>query len=180
MESNLESSVNTSGYIEDIEDSNDAKAELRRDVFSTEKEAADRAEEIGCVGTHSHDEDGQEVFMPCKTHEEYIDKVGMDVRQDDHHQEVKAEIKAYHDDEDEDKQYGKFEGYGSVFGNKDLGNDVIQSGAFAKSLKRKKPKDVKLLYQHKSEMPIGVFDEIKEDFWCARVAIINTSRKRSV
>ena len=27
----------------------------------------------------------------------------------------------------------------------------------------KKPQDVKLLYQHKSDMPIGVFDSIKED-----------------
>ena len=76
--------------------------------------------------------------------------------------EIKSSIKAYHDDE-EDKNYGTFEGYGSVFGNKDLGNDVIEAGAFAKSLKRRKPQNVKLLYQHKSDMPIGVFDEIKED-----------------
>ena len=76
--------------------------------------------------------------------------------------EIKSSIKAYHDD-DENKNYGTFEGYGSVFGNKDLGNDVIEAGAFAKSLKRRKPQNVKLLYQHKSDMPIGVFDEIKED-----------------
>ena len=76
--------------------------------------------------------------------------------------EIKSSIKAYND-EDEDKNYGTFEGYGSVFGNKDLGNDVIESGAFAKSLKRRKPQNVKLLYQHKSDMPIGVFDEIRED-----------------
>jgi len=76
--------------------------------------------------------------------------------------EIKSNIKAYND-EDEDKNYGTFEGYGSVFGNKDLGNDVIEAGAFAKSLKRRKPQNVKLLYQHKSDMPIGVFDEIKED-----------------
>ena len=76
--------------------------------------------------------------------------------------EIKSSIKAYHDEE-EDKNYGTFEGYGSVFGNKDLGNDVIEAGAFTKSLKRRKPQNVKLLYQHKSDMPIGVFDEIKED-----------------
>ena len=39
-----------------------------------------------------------------------------------------------------DGNYGTFEGYGSVFGNKDLGNDVIEMGAFTKSLKRRKPK----------------------------------------
>ena len=76
--------------------------------------------------------------------------------------EIKSELKAYDDDE-EDKNYGTFEGYGSVFGNKDLGNDVIEKGAFKKSLRKRTNKGVKLLYQHKSDMPIGVFDEIKED-----------------
>ena len=76
--------------------------------------------------------------------------------------EVKSELKAW-DDENSSEEYGMFEGYGSVFGNKDLGNDVIEKGAFAKSIKRRTNKGVKLLYQHKSDMPIGVFDEIRED-----------------
>ena len=58
---------------------------------------------------------------------------------------------------------GTFEGYGSIFGNKDLGNDVIRKGAFANTLKSKKPKSIKLLYQHKTDEPIGVFDSIIED-----------------
>ena len=70
--------------------------------------------------------------------------------------EVKSEIKA-------DSEDGVFEGYGSVFNNTDLGNDIIKSGAFTKSLDQRGHKGVKLLYQHKSDMPIGVFDEIKED-----------------
>jgi len=75
-----------------------------------------------------------------------------------------CEIKAYHDDDDDDKKpYGKFEGYGSIFGNKDLGNDVVEDGAFSKSLRRKKAKGIKLLWQHKQDMPIGVFETIKED-----------------
>ena len=75
-----------------------------------------------------------------------------------------CDIKAYHDDEDDDKKvYGKFEGYGSIFGNKDLGNDVVMEGAFSKSLRSRKPKGVKLLWQHKQDMPIGVFESIKED-----------------
>lgn len=76
------------------------------------------------------------------------------------HLEFQSEIKAHGEDHEE---YGSFEGYGSVFGNKDLGNDVIEKGAFAQSLKKKKPHMVKLLYQHKSDMPIGVFDELRED-----------------
>jgi len=58
---------------------------------------------------------------------------------------------------------GSFEGYGSVFNNKDLGNDVIKSGAFSESIKSKKPKQIKLLYQHKTDEPIGVIDTLVED-----------------
>lgn len=145
--------------------SEDIKEEVRRDVFTTQAEADERAEEIGCVGSHSHDENGNKVYMPCKTHEEYIDLVGQDVKSESEHNNIKAELKAYNpdDDEEENKDYGSFEGYGSVFGNKDLGNDVIEKGAFARSLKKKKPHMIKLLYQHKSDMPVGVFDELKED-----------------
>ena len=63
-------------------------------------------------------------------------------------------------DTDED---GSFEGYASVFNNKDLGNDVIKQGAFAKSIYDKKPKQIKLLYQHKTDEPIGVIDSLEED-----------------
>ena len=107
----------------------------------------------------------------CKTHDEYIELVGNDVSgykpkkpSESKTLDFDAEIKAYgSQDDDEEKEYGEFEGYGSVFGNKDLGNDVVEYGAFTQTLKQKKPVDVKLLYQHKSDMPIGVFDSIKED-----------------
>jgi len=196
--------VCTNEYDSNKEDSIDnEKAEIRKDVFDNPIEANARAKDIGCVGSHSHDEDGNKVYMPCKTHEEYTELTGREVSgygkkpkkkpkdmkdaldnleqtlelqsglKDNEDEldnlaelksfiEIKSDIKAYYDDE-EDKNYGTFEGYGSVFGNKDLGNDVIEMGAFTKSLKRRKPKSVKLLYQHKSDMPIGVFDEIKED-----------------
>jgi uncharacterized protein len=94
--------------------------------------------------------------------EETVDEMNSEKEVEKESIEIKSSIKAY-DNEDEDKNYGTFEGYGSVFGNKDLGNDVIEAGAFAKSLKKRKPQNVKLLYQHKSDMPIGVFDEIRED-----------------
>ncbi len=73
--------------------------------------------------------------------------------------DVAFEIKS----EEIDEENGTFQGYGSIFGNKDLGNDIIVEGAFAKSIGRKGAKSVKLLYQHKSDEPIGVFDEIIED-----------------
>ena len=152
------------------------KEEIRTDVFTTESEAEERAEEIGCVGTHSHDDNGNMVFMPCRTHAEYVERVGRDISygkpNDEDEEEMSEkqylnfktnlEFKSYHDDDD-DEEKGYFEGYASVFGNRDLGNDVIAKGAFIKSLRRTGAKNVKLLYQHKTDMPIGVFDSIKED-----------------
>ena len=76
-------------------------------------------------------------------------------------QTVPFEFKAINSEDDEEK--GMFEGYGSIFGNKDLGNDVVEAGAFSKSLRKRKPNQVKLLWQHKQDQPIGVFEKITED-----------------
>ena len=73
--------------------------------------------------------------------------------------DVQFDIKAIGDGEEK----GEFSGYGSIFGNKDLGNDVVIEGAFASSIGRKGAKSVKMLYQHRPDEPIGVFDEIVED-----------------
>ena len=73
--------------------------------------------------------------------------------------DIAFEYKAHQDDEEK----GVFTGYGSIFGNKDLGNDVVVEGAFAKSIGKKGARAVKMLYQHRQEEPIGVFDEIIED-----------------
>ena len=77
--------------------------------------------------------------------------------------EVEAELKAYEDDDEKEKDKGMFEGYASIFGNKDLGNDVIEKGAFMRSLRRKGAKKIKMLYQHDTKEPIGVFDKVMED-----------------
>ena len=47
------------------------KVALDEDVFSTEEEAIARAKELGCEGSHVHEVDGKEVYMPCATHEAY-------------------------------------------------------------------------------------------------------------
>ena len=57
-------------------DYTEEKREIQKDVFTTEAEARDRAEEIGCVGFHSHNEDGQIIYMPCQSHEEYEERTG--------------------------------------------------------------------------------------------------------
>lgn len=60
-------------------------------------------------------------------------------------------------------EQGIFSGYGSIFGNEDQGNDIVQKGAFTKSLKERPAKKVKMLFQHKTDEPIGIFEEIYED-----------------
>jgi len=55
---------------------------------------------------------------------------------------------------------GVFEGYASVFGIVDQGMDVVERGAFTKTLGQRK---VKLLWQHDVHQPIGVWEEIRED-----------------
>lgn len=60
----------------------------------------------------------------------------------------------------EPDQDGVFEGYASVFGIVDQGMDVVERGAFRKSLGTRK---VKMLWQHDMSQPIGVWDEIYED-----------------
>lgn len=53
-----------------------------------------------------------------------------------------------------------FEGYASVFGVVDDYFDIVEKGAFAKSLQTRKPK---MLWQHDVHEVIGVWDEMKED-----------------
>ena len=170
---NQRMAVCSSQYKSKEEESSESKREIRKDVFTTEEEALERAEEIGCVGTHSHDEDGNTIYMPCETHTDYVRAMGEDVKENEKETQenvetlfdiepylVKSELKAVEEDNAEE---GSFEGYASVFEKADLGNDVVKYGAFRKSLRKKGAKAVKLLYQHKSDMPVGVFDSIKED-----------------
>lgn len=47
------------------------KVALDQDIFDNEEDAKKRGKELGCEGSHSHEVDGKEVFMPCSTHEQY-------------------------------------------------------------------------------------------------------------
>jgi uncharacterized protein len=58
---------------------------------------------------------------------------------------------------------GTFSGYASLFGVKDLGGDVVQPGAFTKSLKSKPAAKVKMLRGHDTSEPIGVWTSLAED-----------------
>lgn len=56
----------------------------------------------------------------------------------------------------------RFSGYASVFGNEDSYGDIIEPGAFAKTL-HENGKRVKVLWQHDPYMPIGKPEEMRED-----------------
>jgi HK97 family phage prohead protease len=60
---------------------------------------------------------------------------------------------------------GTFEGYGSIFGNVDSYGEIVEPGAFAKSLAqydRTKTSPL-MLWQHNPDKPIGVWDGLHED-----------------
>ncbi|MDB5734454.1 MAG: transcriptional regulator [Alphaproteobacteria bacterium] len=57
----------------------------------------------------------------------------------------------------------QFEGYASLWGVIDGAGDDVAPGAFAASLRRRGPAQVRMLYQHFSHAPIGVWEEIRED-----------------
>lgn len=64
-----------------------------------------------------------------------------------------------------DAKTGHFEGYLSVFNNKDSYGDIVLPGAFAKSLSRwnEKGRLPPVLWQHRSGEPIGPFTRMAED-----------------
>jgi hypothetical protein len=57
----------------------------------------------------------------------------------------------------------EFEGYASLFGKPDGAGDIVEPGAFTRSLARRPPDRVRMLYQHFAHEPIGVWEAIAED-----------------
>lgn len=60
---------------------------------------------------------------------------------------------------------GEFEGHGAVFGNVDLGFDVIEPGAFSKSLAAHKSEGTRpaMFWSHDPREPIGTWLDVRED-----------------
>lgn len=57
---------------------------------------------------------------------------------------------------------GRFAGYASIFDVVDSQKDIILRGAFAETLKGR-ISEIKMLWQHQQNEPIGVFERIFED-----------------
>ncbi|MEE1654871.1 HK97 family phage prohead protease [Microvirga sp. CF3062] len=64
---------------------------------------------------------------------------------------------------------GVFEGYASLFGEADLGKDVVMPGAFRDSLRKRGTPHIRLLWQHDPAQPIGRWLSIAEDLRGLRV-----------
>lgn len=58
---------------------------------------------------------------------------------------------------------GLFEGYAALFGSEDLARDVIEPGAFRRSLAGRGAGGIRMLFQHDPNQPIGVWERIEED-----------------
>ena len=52
-------------------DPEEEKAVPTGDMYQSAAEAEDRAKQLGCQGSHTHDSNGQMFYMPCATHEDY-------------------------------------------------------------------------------------------------------------
>ena len=72
---NVEEEVVEEEVIEEIieEEETKNKKDLSDEVYETEDEAIDRAKQIGCSTTHSHQTEDGEVFMPCGSMDELED-----------------------------------------------------------------------------------------------------------
>jgi len=167
----------------------DMEKEARsEDQFDNIVEARAKAKEIGCVGTHTMDKDGKTIYMPCNTHSAYEEAISKTYGYDDEEEDKysssykkpkKKSVCVCQDDgicqcdtelkhltfetEIKSDAQGVFTGYGSIFGNEDQGNDIMKKGAFTKSLTKRPPSKVKMLYQHKTDEPIGIFTDMYED-----------------
>ncbi len=58
---------------------------------------------------------------------------------------------------------GVFTGYASLFGKVDMTKDSVEAGAFRRSLKKRPALNVRMLFQHDPNQPVGRWLTIRED-----------------
>lgn len=71
-----------------------AEVEGMPDVYTTAEEAEARAEELGGSGYHEHEFDGETVYMPFATHEEYEEATKMGHEDDEEYKQVSQAVEA--------------------------------------------------------------------------------------
>ena len=58
---------------------------------------------------------------------------------------------------------GVFVGYASLFGVRDASGDMVMPGAFAASLKKRGAPNIRMLFQHDANEPVGTWLEMREN-----------------
>ena len=68
-------------------------------------------------------------------------------------------------DQNEDSKIFTFKGYASTFGNVDLTRDRVIKGAFLDTIDqwKKSGENLPILWQHNSDMPLGIYTSLDED-----------------
>ena len=134
------------------------------DQYTTQEEAQNRAEALGCEGSHSMTVDGDMVFMPCDSHAEYErltsegDNEAAPTGYNRSSEPKNFERRALQDvDIQGDGELPKIVGYAAVFDSesRDLGNftEVIKPGAFNRALSEKQ--DVRAFVDHDASKILG-------------------------
>lgn len=77
----------------------------------------------------------------------------------------------------------RIEGYASLFGRRDQSGDIVEPGAYTRSLARLKERGgrVRMLWQHDPAQPLGVWDEVREDnrgLWASGRLLPEVTRAR--
>jgi HK97 family phage prohead protease len=75
------------------------------------------------------------------------------------------ELKSFEKKQEDQGEFGYFEGYASTFGNMDRVDDIMMHGCFEDSIRKYQDTSKKLpmLWQHRMDVPIGSFPVIRED-----------------
>ena len=145
------------------EDSEDARARVGtvdgEPVFSTIAEAEAYAEKIGCSGYHTHDLEGETVYMACESHSDATgddDGDGGGYRKTTTIMErrfLTTNIEARQDDP-ETQDIPRIEGYATVF------NETADLGPFTETIDRNAFEhvmndDVRMLFNHDPNFPLA-------------------------
>ena len=69
--------------ISEAEAKGERQANPEQDIYETKEEAEAKAEQIGCVGSHTHEIDGKTYYMPCDKMSDYEEITGMKHKDED-------------------------------------------------------------------------------------------------
>jgi len=106
------------------------------EVYNSEAEASERAEEIGCSGTHTMEQGGETLYMPCGTHEEFVENQPEQVQLSEANQEASKALEVLMDsyervawDEADDRELFAFDDEDVPEFAKNWLRQAVQTGA---------------------------------------------------